>query len=107
VSLGRSGKFANAADPGPLNKTGAAFHDRHRGRSPFGFFNFNSKTGPEVGPGVLSWELRAALDHIEAKAIQTRPELARFLSPRPAAPWVKDDYDNWWPNPAGPVPDPE
>lgn len=99
--------FANAADPGPLNKTASAFHDRHPGRSPYGFFNFNSKTGPMLGPAVLAWELRLALDRIEEKAIKSSPGLARFLTPRPPSPWVCDEYDNWWPNPAGPAPAPE
>jgi hypothetical protein len=99
--------FANAANPGPvLNKTAAAFHERHPGRSPYGFFNFKGKTGPQLGPAVNAWELRSALDRIEERAIEVSPDLAPFLTPRPPSPWVCDDYDNWWPNPAGPTPNP-
>jgi hypothetical protein len=74
---------------------------------PSGSSTSTARRGPRSAPVSSPGSFGPPLTTSRPKAIKTWPALVRFLTPRPPAPWVKDDYDNWWPNPAGPVPDPE
>ena len=93
--------FSDPANPGPLKMSAVDFVRRHPGKSPYGFFNWSSKVGPQVGPGVLASALRTTLDHVESESVVHTPDLTRFLSNHPPSPWYGNEApdDPWWPKP--------
>lgn len=92
------------SSPEVLHRGGVTFAQRHPGRRPFGGLSWNSRAGPELGPGILASAVHSYLDLVQSEVLRSAPSLEAYVQPPLPSPWLGEEYseDRWWPrDPAG------
>jgi hypothetical protein len=89
--------FYNKANPGPLERSGKKFANRHPRGDPYWWLGWNSKSGPTLGPELGVEALYRELDQLQGEVLESNPDLEQYLAPIDETPWVSDEFGRWWP----------
>jgi hypothetical protein len=85
----------------PRHRSGKDFAARNpeRGRDPYRWLRWSSKTGPMLLPHVPASGVHEFVDAVEAEVLAQDDELKHFLPLRAPSPWLVEDGE-WWPTSA-------
>jgi hypothetical protein len=83
----------------PKHPSGKAFAARNPRSTPYNWLSWSSSEGAQLLPNVYAPQVHALVDAVEAEVLEAFPQLARFVPPRAASPWIAGN-DGWWPLPA-------
>ena len=93
----QSPAFYNKASPGPLERSGKHFANRHPGGDPYWWLSWSRESGPSLGPELGVEVLHLELDRIQEEILESNPDLEQYLSPIDDTPWLRDELGRWSP----------
>jgi hypothetical protein len=83
----------------PGYRSGKDFAARNPDRGPYCWWSWSANRGPMATPNVSGIQLHELVEATVTAALAVRPEMAEYMPPPTASPWIQRsaDSDGWWP----------